>query len=208
MVAGHMVDELAHDIEVASVSRRLLDHVDQHRGQRHRATEPCGAGLVELQLVDDLMRRGTGSRGRPRPSHPGLTRRSAFSSSSSKGGGFGHAAGGMAEPAVLDRRQMLHEDRQVGARPCHRPSQVGVSEPFEFLQHRGAMPVQADAQTLRLLAGERRTSRHALCVHRIGIGRASRRTVPAHRIPSVRGPELPAAAHSENHLPTSLAVAS
>jgi hypothetical protein len=36
MVARHTVDELAHDVDVASVSGRLLDHVDEERQSKGR----------------------------------------------------------------------------------------------------------------------------------------------------------------------------
>ena len=69
---------------------------------------------------------------------------------------LGRAAEGVAEPAVLDRRQVLHQPQQVGAGRGHGPPQVVVAEALELPEHRVTVPVEGDPQALLLVAGERR----------------------------------------------------
>jgi membrane protein len=60
VVAGHAVEQLAQDVDVAGVAGRLLDHVDEDPAHRHRLAEPGHAGLLQPDLVDGPVGRGPG----------------------------------------------------------------------------------------------------------------------------------------------------
>jgi membrane protein len=60
VVPGHPVDQLAQDVDMAGVTGRLLDHVDQHPAHGHRLAEPGRAGLLDPDLVDGPVGRGPG----------------------------------------------------------------------------------------------------------------------------------------------------
>jgi membrane protein len=60
VVAGHAVDQLTQDVDVAGVAGGLLDHVDQDPAHRHRLAEPGHPGLLQPHLVDGPVGRGPG----------------------------------------------------------------------------------------------------------------------------------------------------
>ena len=60
VVAGHAVDQLTQDVDVAGVAGGLLDHVDQDPAHRHRLAEPGHPGLLQPHLVDGPVGGGPG----------------------------------------------------------------------------------------------------------------------------------------------------
>jgi hypothetical protein len=67
VVADHAVDELPQDVDVAGVPGGLLDHVNEHPAERHRVAIPGGAGVIQVELGDDLV--GGGPRPRVEGEH-------------------------------------------------------------------------------------------------------------------------------------------
>jgi len=90
----------------------------------------------------------------------GWTRRSAFSSSSSNGSGLALPPEGLAEPAVLDGREVFDQAEQVGARRCHRSASISVVEPVQLPQDYIPVPIKTGMQTLLLAASQRNALGH------------------------------------------------
>ena len=57
VIADRSVDQLAQDVDVPGVPGGLLHHVDQHPAHRDGVAEPGGAGVLDNELVDDLIGR-------------------------------------------------------------------------------------------------------------------------------------------------------
>lgn len=67
---------------------------------------------------------------------------------------LGLAAERLAEPAELDRGEVLDEAQERGPRRGHRSSQRGVVEAVDLPEHDVAVPVQARVQALLLGPGQ------------------------------------------------------
>jgi hypothetical protein len=123
VVAGCAVDQLPDDVDVPGVAGCLLDHVDEHPPHRHGVAEPRCPGGVEVDVGDDLIGRGPGPTIERNDVIGGLVRLDPQVSVVVvfiERERLGLPPEGLAEPAVLDGREVFDQVEQVGALRCHR----------------------------------------------------------------------------------------
>jgi hypothetical protein len=158
VIARRSVDELSHDVHMTGVANGVLDHMNEHPAHGNGVSEPGCAGGVQVDLVDYLVGRGARTFVIRQDFGARLVRLRAhigFRIALVEWNRMALAPKWLAEPAVLDARQMFHQAEEVRTRWNHRSAQLFVVETIELPQHDIAMAVEAGAQTLFLVTGER-----------------------------------------------------